>query len=185
MAKRRTPRAIRHLAMVPGLVLGLVSIGAPWLVVDIPTGASASGGWSQVAPASFSLTLAAVAAWGATLLTGTRVTRVLGAVQALLAGGSLVALSRALSDSADVVRTLAAEASGVIGAISVADTVSSWSPSWITVTVVAVAAIGVSGVLGVTHPGPSKRSGRYERPENTPETDPWQALSDGDDPTSR
>ena len=176
---------LRHIAMIPGLVLGLVSIGAPWLVVEIPTGASANAGWSQVAPASFSLGLAAVAAWGATLLTGTAATRVLAVSQAVLAGGSLFALSQALTDTATVVRGLAAEASGVIGAISAADTVSQWSPGWIAVTVAAIAEIAISGILGAAFPGRSRRTQRYERTKTSTDSDPWQALSDGEDPTSR
>ena len=176
---------LRHISIIPGLVLGLISIGAPWLVVEIPTGASATAGWSQVAPASFSLSLAAVAAWGATLLTGPTATRALAAGQALLAGGSLFALSQALTDTATVVRGLAAEASGVIGAISAADTLSQWSPGWIAVTVTAIAAIAISGMLGAAFPGEPRRAQRYERAETSTDSDPWQALSDGEDPTSR
>ena len=185
MSRGNNRGRMRHITMIPGLVLGLVSIGAPWLVVEIPTGASANAGWSQVAPASFSLGLAAVAAWGASLLTGRAATRLLAISQAVLAGGSLFALSRALTDTATVVRGLAAEASGVIGAISAADTVSQWSPGWIAVTVAAIAAIAISGILGAASPGHSRRTQRYERAENSADSDPWQALSDGDDPTSR
>ena len=172
--------------MAPALILGLVSIGAPWLVVDIPTGASATAGWSSVAPASFSLALAAIAAWGASLLTRERATRVLGVVHTLLAAGSLFALGRALSDTDQLVGRLAGEASGVIGAIPLSDTLQTWSPTWIGVAIVAIIGIGLSGVWAVASPGTKdSRGSRYERPETNESSDPWQALSDGDDPTSR
>ena len=44
----------RQYLVAAGLVLGLVSAEAPWITVQVPTGASASAGWAAVAPASFS-----------------------------------------------------------------------------------------------------------------------------------
>ncbi len=175
----------RHYLVALALVLGLVSAEAPWLSVAVPTGATGQAGWSGVAPASFSLALAAVAAWGASLLTPSRVTRVLGGAQLLLATGSAAALAKALVNASDVVRSLANEASGVIGAFSVADTAADWSAGWIAASSVAIVAVGLSGITAIVAPGGKKKSQKYDRPEQRVDVDPWDALSDGDDPTER
>lgn len=177
---------LRHYFMVPALVLGLVSLGAPWLVVDLPTGASGSAGWAGVAPASFSLALAATAAWGATLLTRPLATRVIGGIQVALAVGSGVFIARALGDVDAVVQSVVDRASGVAGALGADDALTQWSAGWIGVSVLAVALIATSGLWSVLAPGDkSRRSDRYQRPEQAEHTDAWQVLSDGDDPTSR
>lgn len=175
----------RHYLVALALVLGLVSAEAPWLSVTVPTGATGQAGWSGVASASFSLALAAVAAWGASLLTPPRVTRVLGGAQLLLATGSGVALAQALVNANDVVASLANEASGVIGAFSVADTAAEWSAGWIVASSVAIVAVGLSGITAIVAPGGEKKSRKYDRPEQRADVDPWDALSDGDDPTER
>lgn len=176
----------RHYPMVPALVLGLVSLGAPWVVVDLPTGATGNAGWAAVAPASFSLALAAIAAWGATLLTRSLATRVIGAIQAALALGAGVFIARAFVEVNAVVQSVVDRASGVAGALSADDAITQWSPGWIGVSVLAVVLITVSGLWSVFFPGdPARRSDRYQRPEQAEHTDAWQVLSDGDDPTSR
>jgi len=168
-----------------GLVLGLVSAEAPWLTVQVPTGAQATAGWAGVAAASFSLALAAVAAWGASLLTPPGVTRVLGVVQLLLAGGSAVALGRAFVLSDELIASVAADASGVSGAFSVAETLQEWGPGWITVSSVAIAAVFLSGVVAAWNPGVDRRTRKYDRDALAAEADPWESLSDGVDPTDR
>lgn len=175
----------RHYLVALALVLGLVSAEAPWLSVTVPTGAAGQAGWSGVASASFSLALAAVAAWGASLLTPPRVTRVLGGAQVLLASGSGVALGHALVNATDVVASLADEASGVIGAFSASETSADWSPGWIAASSVAIVAIALSGITAVWAPGGETRSEKYDRPEQRADVDPWDALSDGHDPTDR
>ncbi len=181
----KTTRGSRHLPMIPALVLGLVSLGAPWLVVEVPTGATATAGWSDVAPASFSLALAAIAGWGASLLTGSRATRYLSGAQTLLAAGALLSLGSALGEPTRLLNRLAGEASGVIGAISPAETVSAWSPAWVSVAVIALLSLLASGIWGTIVPDGRGRQQRYQRAEQSDTVDPWQALSDGQDPTSR
>ena len=175
----------RHYLVAVALVLGLVSAEAPWLSVTVPTGATGQAGWSGVASASFSLALAAVAAWGASLLTPPRVTRVLGISQLLLASGSALALSQALLNATEVVGSLADEASGVVGAFAVAETTADWSAGWIVTSSVAIIAVGLSGIIAIWSPGGGRKSQRYDRPEQRAEVDPWDALSDGEDPTDR
>lgn len=180
------PRSVwRQYLVAAGLVLGLVSAEAPWITVQVPTGASASAGWAAVAPASFSLALAAVAAWGASLLTPPLVTRVLGVAQLLLAAGSALALGRALVLSEELITRVAADASGVPGVFSVAETLTEWGPGWIAVSGVAIIAVFLSGVVGAWNPGTDRRTQKYDRSAAAAEADPWESLSDGVDPTDR
>ena len=181
----RPKSAWRHYLVAVALVLGLVSAEAPWLVVTVPTGATGQAGWSGVASASFSLGLAAVAAWGASLLTPARVTRILGGAQLILSGGSAIALSQALANGDGVVGSLANEASGVVGAFSVAETAAVWSPGWIATSSVAIVAVALSGLVAMWMPGGAKGSQKYDRPQQRLDIDPWDALSEGDDPTDR
>lgn len=187
MSEPRTPRrGSRHYPMIAGLIVGLVSVGAAWVHVELPTGAVGQAGVTEVAPASFSATLAAIAAWGATLLTRPVATRIVSGVQAALGVVAGVFLTRAFSDTDSVVESVAAGASGVIGAISAADAAVTWSPVWIGLWALALLAVIVSGVWGVLVPGSrSDRRSKYERAVPLEDVDPWESLSDGVDPTSR
>ncbi len=172
--------------MIVALIVGLVSVGAPWVTVELPTGATGTAGVAEVAPASFSAALAAVAAWGATLLTRERATRVVSVLQGLLGVVAVVFYARAFIETDSVIESVASNASGVIGALSASDSVATWLPAWIVLWGVVLLAIIISGVWGVLVPG-GRRSGRskYERSDQVSEPDPWESLSDGEDPTSR
>lgn len=187
MTESCTPRrGSRHYPMIVALVLGLVSVGAPWLSVELPTGATGTAGVADVAPASFSVALAAIAAWGATLLTRERATRIVSGLQGLLAGVAALFYAQAFVETDSVIESVAANASGVIGALSASDSVATWSPTWIGVWGVVLLAILISGIWGVLAPGGRRRSrSRYGRPDQVNEPDPWDSLSDGGDPTSR
>jgi hypothetical protein len=187
MSEACTPRrGSRHYPMIGALILGLVSVGAPWVSVELPTGAVGQAGVTEVAPASFSAALAAIAAWGATLLTRPVATRIVSSVQAALGVVAGVFLARAFIDTDSVVESVAAGASGVIGALSAADAAATWSPVWIGVWAVVLLAVTASGIWGVLVPGSrgDKRS-QYERSIPAEDADPWESLSDGVDPTSR
>ncbi|MEX2441868.1 MAG: Trp biosynthesis-associated membrane protein [Pontimonas sp.] len=179
-------RGSRHYPMIVALIAGLVGVGAPWVVVELPTGAVGQAGVSEIAPVSFSAALAAVAAWGATLLTRSMVTRVVSGLQAVLGVISGVFFGRAFIDTDSVIESVAAAASGVVGALSAADAVSTWSPVWIGLWAVVLAAVIASGVWGVLAPGSrgATRS-KYERSNQIEDGDLWESLSDGVDPTSR
>ena len=51
--------------------------------------------------------------------------------------------------------------------------------------VVPLVAVGLSGINAMVAPGGGKRARKYDRPEEGADVDPWDALSDGDDPTER
>lgn len=179
-------RGSRHYPMVVALILGLVGLGAPWVVVELPTGAVGQAGVTEVAPASFSATLAAVAAWGATLLTRRTATRVISALHVALAVTAAVSMVRALLATDSVVESVASGASGVIGALTAAEATVTWSPGWISLWGLVLFALIASGVWGIVAPGSRRqRRSKYERADHAEELDPWESLSDGNDPTSR
>lgn len=179
-------RGSRHYPMIGALIVGLVGVGAPWVVVELPTGAVGQAGVAEIAPASFSAALAAVAAWGATLLTRSVATRIVSGLQAALGVVSGVFFARAFVDTDSVIESVAAGASGVVGALSAADAVSTWSPVWIGLWAVVLVAVIASGVWGVLAPGARATTrSKYERANQVVDADPWESLSDGVDPTSR
>ena len=178
--------ARRHYPMVVAVVCGGMAVGAPWLVVAVPTGASSQASWGDVAPASLSLALAAVAAWGATLLVSPTATRILGVVQMMLASTGLWFLVTRWLNPSGVVDSLSDKASGVVGAIDPETVQATWAPGWGAMAGLAMVAVVVSGLWSALAPGsPRRDTSQYEPQDTRLNDDPWQALDNGGDPTAQ
>lgn len=167
-----------------GVLVGLVTMAAPWLHVELPGGLSATGGWGQIAPASWSIGLAAVTAWGAGILVRGTPRRLLGILQSALASVALVLLLIQTSNTPVLAEQIASEALGIGGAVSGSELVSSWSWGWFGLGVAALVLVAVSGVLGALQPSARRGDSRYERSSNH-SVDPWEQLSEGRDPTDQ
>lgn len=166
-----------------GVVLGLITMAAPWLRVELPGGLSATGGWQQVSAASWSVALAAVAAWGAGILVRATPRRLLSILQSVLAAVSLGLLVPATQDTAALAEMIASRAVGIDGAVSSSELVATWSWGWLGLGVVALLLVAASGAVGALRPPPARKTpSRYERASNH-SADPWEQLSEGVDPT--
>lgn len=185
MSPRRGART-RHQVMVVGLVAGMVALGAPWIAIRTSTGADGGATWADFSALSFALALASVAAWGATLLTGAMVSRVVSGLQSALALGALWGIVQSVRSGEEVAIRLAGEITGVIGAFRAEDIVWGWNTWAVGIAVGAASAFLISGLLGIAYPGErSSRTKRYEQPGRASHDHPWDDLSDGLDPTAR
>ena len=172
--------------MAGGIFAGLVGLGVPWISIRLTTGATGGAGWSDFSPVSFSLTLAAVAAWGATLLTRWSVTRVLSGLQIVIGGFATVEILRALDRADDVAAKMAGEIGGVIGAFGPADITWGWNSWAVGLALSSTIAITLGGIFGVLAPGSKGHTrSRYEQPSGSRADNPWDALTEGSDPTAR
>lgn len=177
---------LRHHVMVAGLVAGIIALGVPWVSVSLTTGADGVATWADFSPASFSLALAAAAGWGATLLTRPLATRVLSAVQSGLAVSALLFVVSSIGQVGEVATRTAAAITGVSGVFGASDITWAWNHWGVGLSVVTCGAFFLSGVAGMVYPGEKRRRpSRYEQPGGAGDAHPWDALSDGTDPTAR
>ena len=179
------PRS-RHQVVAVGILAGLVGLGVPWISIRLSTGSTGGAGWSDFSPVSFSLTLAGVAAWGATLLTRWSVTRALSGLQTLIGGFAAVEILRALDRADDVAVKMAGEIGGVIGAFGPQDITWGWNAWAVGLALSSTIAITLGGFFGVLAPGSKRHTrSRYEQPNGSAADNPWDALTEGSDPTAR
>lgn len=180
---------VHHIAaLIGGLVL-LVSGAGTWWSVTSPQMPPIAFTGFDAAPLVMSLALASGAAYGAALLSGKVLRRVLGAAQCVLSAGALSALfahaAQPLSSLAPIITAM----TGLSGSLAE----DSWqvSPPQTAVWLagVGLAALALSGMLGVFARKPNETTGRFERETiagDSPahERSTWDELSRGADPTT-
>lgn len=177
---------VRTYGAIVALILFLFSLASPVLSVSVEQGGSGELTWSELSPESLSVVVAALAAWGVTLLTKEKSVRVFSGLQA---GLGLAALYLWFSQGPSAEEAALEEAErivGIEGVVSASDLAVSSHPvaSALVVGVcVAVVASGVAGVFAPQRVG--KRVNRFERDDPKTSSEIWDQLSHGDDPTAR
>ncbi len=180
-------------ALLAGLVL--LAWSQPWFTLSLTSGGAttlevrgdvAAGGLAPLA-------LAVLAVIAALALAGPVFRAVFGVLEALL-GGSIVAVALvAVGDPVAASASAVTDATGIAGAASVTELVEAVAVSaWPAAAIALGVAVGVVGVVVAATARRWPTSGRRyggirTRPDQGTVPDPvaeWDALSDGDDPTS-
>lgn len=177
---------IRHLAMIIGAVLLLVSFGQPWVEITLTTGQTVSPTGIDQSPLALSLILTAVAAYALSLLVHGLSYRLTTLVQAGASLGALAAVITAVVDPVSPAASQITLLTGLSGDNTVASLVAAVSVSEVVVGfgVVGLALVAISGGLAVTVTRtPQAPGSRFDRPGSPSTQNPWDQLSDGVDPT--
>ncbi len=177
---------VRAYGAIVAIVLFLFGLATPVFSVAIAQGGTGELTWSELSPASVSLAVASLAAWGATLLTRERSVRVFSGVQSALA---LTALYMWLSQGLVAGESALAEAErivGIEGVVAPADVTVASHPVAIGVVIGVCVALVASGIAGTISPKrATKKVNRFERDQSDTSSEMWDKLSRGDDPTAR
>jgi len=191
-------RRVRLLALVLPVLVSAAAFLAwsqVWVTVVLGDGRVVAAAGDSAAPAVPPFALSAVALVGALALAGPVFRVVLGLLQALLGLGLALSGVTALADPIAAAATRLTEATGVDGVTALRPLVEQVSLSaWPTVAIAAGVAGVVVGVgIALTASRWPERSRRYDAVRVAPAAadlrvdrlDAWDALSDGDDPTTR
>lgn len=169
------------------VLAGLFAWTAPWWVVSYPSGVVENLGWSQVAPLSLSLSLAALAASGAAALLAGRAHSMMAVVVVLLTAGALLAIMLLPHDPLSVaeVEAQVAQLTGKSVQSALADGTVGMAGSWWGVgsALLALGLLAASAVVSVV--APRRPSTRFDRTGVGPAGDSWEQLSHGIDPTTQ
>jgi hypothetical protein len=165
----------------------LAAANATWLTVgvrDAPDAVAIAG--SDAAPALSGIALAAVACVGA-LSIAPRVLRwVLAGVLTLLGVAAVLVPLPILADPPSGAERTVSGVTGISGSEAVRALITSVDVTpWPVVAVVAAVAIVAAAIgIAVTARSWPATGRRYEGPDGAPSADPWDALTQGSDPTS-
>lgn len=177
---------VRTYGAIIAIVLLLFSLASPLYSVSIEGGGSGVLTWSELASASLSVVFAALAAWGATLLTRAKSVRVFSSLQAGLGLTALILWFRPGVMPIDAALKEAERVVGIEGVVSSADLSVVSHPVALALVAGVCVAVVVSGVGGIIWPQPAKkRTNRFERDGAATSGEIWDQLSHGDDPTAR
>jgi hypothetical protein len=172
-----------------GLLGLIVSLGAPWWVLSLESGARVPIQGLTASPLASSLLAVAGAAFGLGLLLRGVWRRVISAIQVLAVGAAAYALAGLAARPEVGALAEISSLTGVAGsgALDVVATTEATAMLWVGV-VGLLGAMG-SGLIGVAMPDRPARTDRYKR--SVGEADPkdsiaaWDHLSEGSDPTTR
>jgi hypothetical protein len=186
-----TGSRLRLTLVLAGLALGglvLLAWTQDWIVVYLEDTRIVVSG-QQAAPALSALALSALALSGALTIAGRVLRVVLGVIEAAIGAVVAVTAAVAIADPVTASASAITAATAVAGPESIAALVLSvdvWL--WPRVALVLGVLLGAAGLaVGVTAgrwPGASRRY-RAERDTSPTSAGTWDALSEGDDPTSR
>lgn len=196
-----TSARVRLLAIAAPIIsssLAFLAWSQPWVEVVLTDGRRLIVGGDVAAPAIPPLAVAAFAVVGALVLAGVVFRVILGLLQALLGAGIAASGALTLLDPVQSAAASITAATGVEGLASVRELVAEvGTTSWPVLAIVAGAVAIVIG-LGITATASRwpVRTRRYDavrlasadEPSAThgeKQLDAWDALSDGDDPTTR
>jgi hypothetical protein len=190
------PRSTKPLVILAGALLALgalISWTQVWFGVTLQDGARLDIDGQVAAPALSALALTSLVLVGALSIAGPFFRVVFGVLESLIGVAIVFSAVLAITDPVGASRPAISVATGLAGDQAVADTVRSLEPSlWPWLALLAGALIVLAGaaiiVLGRRWPGSSRRyqATRLE-PADGPRSsvDDWDALSGGDDPTTR
>ncbi len=185
-----TGRRLRLSLVVAGLVLGglvLLAATQDWVAVRLTDGTRLVVDGQQAAPVLPTLALSTLALAAALTIAGPVLRRVLGMLGALIGAAIATSAVGVLADPLGASASTITAATAVAGARSVAAIVGSADPGfWPLVAAAAGALLAIAGIVTLLTasrwPGPSRKYDS-EAPVGTL-AGAWDALSDGDDPTS-
>lgn len=189
-----SPRRLRLILLAAGLVAAALVLGAwtqPWAELQLIDGRDLSVRGQDAAPALAGIALAAVALTAALMIARAGLRIVLGILQ--LALGALAAtLIAPLVFSMDALERASwpviSEATGVAGGAAIYEVQNFMATAW---SIVAFWGAVLLGVVGLAVALTSRRwptpTTKYDTAaeRSVTETGAWDALSDGEDPTSR
>jgi hypothetical protein len=166
----------------------LVSLGAPWWIVALDTGATVTITGLGASAVASSLLAAAAAALGLGFVLRGWLRRAVGGIYLAAVVGALFAWADVVQAPELAARSQITDLTGLAGdsGLSVIASVGPTGFLWLGLC---AAGLGViSGVIGVVMPDRGARASRYEVHSEGDPGDPvvaWDRLSDGDDPTNR
>jgi hypothetical protein len=188
------PRRLRLVLLAAGLVSAALVLGAwtqPWAELQLLDGRELSARGQDAAPALAGIALASVALIAALMIARPRLRILLGVLQLAL-GGLAAALVAPLVFSMDALERASwpviTEATGVAGGAAAYEVQHFGSTAWPIVAFWGAVLLGLAGLAIVLTsrrwPAPTMK---YDTAAAKPDTDAgtWDALSEGDDPTSR
>lgn len=182
---------IQHLSAVGGAVAVFLSLASTWWVVspgNAPTALPVRG--FDAAPALSAFFVAALASYGAGLLSRGVVRRVLSALQVALSVLAGAAALAHLSDPRGSLDSLLGRFTGLTGT-GAWESVDLQGPTWwVVISLTGLVLTALSGVVGALRPDAAPRGEKFSRPaDEAPRAGDavgtWDDLSRGDDPTSR
>ena len=189
-----TPRRLRLVLLAGGLASAALVLAAwtqSWAEVTLTDGRELSVRGQDAAPALSGIALAAVALVAALMIARPRLRIVLGAVQLAL-GALAAAVVAPLVFSMDSLEraswSVVTEATGVAGGAASSQVQMLGGTAW---PIVAFWGAVLLGLVGLVVAATSRRwpapTTKYEAAAQKPDSDAgaWDALSEGDDPTSR
>jgi len=177
---------VRTYGAIIAIVLLLFSLASPLYSVSIDQGGTGVLTWSELSAASLSLVFAALAAWGATLLTRERSVRVFSGLQTGLGLTALVFWFVQGISPTDAALHEAERVVGIEGVVSSADLSVVSHPVAMALVAGVCIAVVASGTAGMIWPqSEKKRITRFERDDTATSGEIWDRLSHGDDPTAR
>ena len=176
------------LALV-GLAALLISLGAPWWLVTLESGAIVPVAGLTASPLASALLAVAAAAFGLGLILRGAWRRVVSFLQALAVSGAAYAIASLARQPEVAALSEIAALTGVAGSGAL-DLVQAAQPlAMLSLGVVGLVAAAGAGVVGVLMPDKASSSDRYRRTAGP--ADPrdsiaaWDNLSEGSDPTTR
>jgi hypothetical protein len=189
-------RSTKGLVILTGALLALgalVSWTQVWFGVTLRDGARLDIDGQVAAPALSALALTSLVLVGALSIAGPFFRVVFGVLESLIGVAIVLSAVLAITDPVGASRPAISVATGLAGEQAVADTVRTLAPSpWPWLALLAGVLIVLAGaaiiVLGRRWPGSSRRyqATRLEPADGRRSSvDDWDALSGGDDPTTR
>lgn len=187
-----TPARLRLTSVLAGLALGaavLLTWTQNWVAVTLVDGTVLSVAGQAAAPVLSTLGIAVLALSAALTIAGPVLRRVLGVLQALIGAAVVSAATTALVDPIAASASTITAATAVAGHDSVTALVASaaasiW-PWFAAVAGVLLLAVGIAVLITARRWPRASRKYDAERTADTSSAGAWDALSEGDDPTSR
>lgn len=181
-------RALHHLASILGIVGLLASFTASWWSAQLFQGVTVGLSGTEAQPLAWSLSLAAGAAYGASLLLHRVTRRVTLVVMATMALGALLVLINVSQPPADALASAVEAVTGIAGTGALGE-IESVERSFAPIVALAASALAFTGAasgqfVARDFPGRDRYS---SQPSSTAPGDSqgaWDSLSEGRDPTT-
>lgn len=193
----KKPRSTKSMVLLAGAaiaILTLVSWTQVWFGVTLTDGAALEVDGQVAAPALSALALASLVLVGALAIAGPFFRVVFGVLEALIGVAVVFSGVLAVSDPIAASASAISTATGVAGKTSVAESVDTIDGSvwpWIALVCGVLMVVAGAAIIVLSRRWPNQASRKYQATRLEPATtersavDDWDALSGGDDPTTR
>lgn len=182
-------RRLHGVLALVGVVALLVSLGAPWWVVSLESGALVPVSGLSASPIASALLAVGAAAFGLGLILRGVWRRLVSLLQALALGSAAYAIASLSSRPEVAALSEIASLTGIAGTGALDLVVETQPSALLWFGVVGLVAATATGVVGVLMPDKAASTDRYRR--SFAPADPkdsiaaWDNLSEGSDPTTR